>query len=60
MHINCTGTGDPMVVMDGGLGSWSLDWSTIQSDIAQLTRVCSYYRAGLGWSAPGDMPGSGG
>jgi pimeloyl-ACP methyl ester carboxylesterase len=50
MHINCTGTGSPTVVMDAGLGGWSLDWSTVQPEIAQFTRVCSYDRAGLGWS----------
>jgi pimeloyl-ACP methyl ester carboxylesterase len=57
MHINCTGAGGSTVVLDAGLGGWSLDWSTVQPKIAQSTRVCSYDRAGLGWSAPGDMPG---
>jgi pimeloyl-ACP methyl ester carboxylesterase len=50
MHINCTGAGGSTVVMDAGLGGWSLDWSAVQPDIAQFTRVCSYDRAGLGWS----------
>jgi pimeloyl-ACP methyl ester carboxylesterase len=53
MHINCTGAGGPTVVMDAGLGGWSLDWSMVQPDIAQFTRVCSYDRAGLGWSEAG-------
>jgi hypothetical protein len=39
MHINCTGEGGPEVVMDAGLGGWSLDWSTVQPEIAQFTRV---------------------
>lgn len=43
--------------MDAGLGGWSLDWSIVQPEIAQFTRVCSYDWAGLGWSAPGSMPG---
>jgi pimeloyl-ACP methyl ester carboxylesterase len=42
--------------MDAGLGGWSLDWSTVQPDIAQFTRVCSYDRAGLGWSEPSVAP----
>ena len=25
MHLNCTGAGGPTVVMDAGLGGWSLD-----------------------------------
>jgi pimeloyl-ACP methyl ester carboxylesterase len=56
MHINCTGEGSPTVVMDAGLGGWSLDWSTIQPELAQFTRVCSYDRAGLGWSKPSTEP----
>jgi pimeloyl-ACP methyl ester carboxylesterase len=57
MHINCTGEGGSTVVMDAGLGGWSLDWSLIQPEIAQFTRVCSYDRAGLGWSEPDAAPG---
>lgn len=30
MHINCTGAGSPTVVMDAGLGGWSLEWSAVQ------------------------------
>jgi pimeloyl-ACP methyl ester carboxylesterase len=44
--------------MDAGLGGWSLDWSAVQPEIAQFTRVCSYDRAGLRWSEPGTAPGN--
>lgn len=57
MHINCTGEGAPTVVMDAGLGGWSLDWSAVQPDVARFTRVCSYDRAGVGWSEPGANSG---
>ena len=57
MHINCTDAGSPTVVMDAGLGGWSLDWSAVQPGIAAFTRVCSYDRRGLGWSEPGPAPG---
>jgi pimeloyl-ACP methyl ester carboxylesterase len=57
MHINCTGAGGPTVVMDAGLGGWSLDWSSVQPDIATFARVCSYDRAGFGWSEAGTAPG---
>jgi pimeloyl-ACP methyl ester carboxylesterase len=57
MHLNCTGAGGSTVVLDAGLGGWSLDWSAVQPKIAQFTRVCSYDRAGLGWSEPGAVPG---
>jgi pimeloyl-ACP methyl ester carboxylesterase len=57
MHINCIGEGGPTVVMDAGLGGWSLDWSAVQPDMATFARVCSYDRAGFGWSEAGATPG---
>ncbi len=53
LHINCTGTGSPTVILDAGLGGTSLDWSTVQPAVARFTRVCSYDRAGYGWSDTG-------
>lgn len=50
LHLNCQGEGDLTVVMDHGLGGLSLVWSWIQSEITLLTKVCSYDRAGYGWS----------
>ena len=31
-------------------------WAWVQADVAKTTRVCSYDRAGLGWSEAGDLP----
>src|SRR5690242_8714267 len=28
LHINCTGTGSPTVVIDAGLGDWSASWAS--------------------------------
>src|SRR6185437_1161890 len=53
LHINCTGTGNPTVILDAGLGGTSLDWSKIQPAVTHFTRVCSYDRAGYGWSESG-------
>lgn len=50
MHINCSGSGSPTVVLESGLGRYSLDWIYVQPEVAQFTRVCSYDRAGYGWS----------
>lgn len=50
LHINCTGQGSPAVVLDSGLGDTYISWRTVQPPIAQFTRVCSYDRAGLGYS----------
>ena len=56
LHIYCTGRGSPTVVMESGLGSTSLGWRLVQPEVAKFTRVCSYERAGLGWSEVGPMP----
>ncbi len=50
MHLYCTGTGSPTVVLESGLGDDWLVWHKVQPEIAKTTRVCSYDRAGLGWS----------
>ena len=56
LHINCQGQGRPAVILESGLGGTSLDWVRVQSQVAEFTRVCSYDRAGYGWSDPGPMP----
>jgi pimeloyl-ACP methyl ester carboxylesterase len=56
LHINCTGAGSPTVILDAGLGGTSLDWSKVQPVVARFTRVCSYDRAGYGWSQTGPGP----
>jgi pimeloyl-ACP methyl ester carboxylesterase len=51
LHIHCTGTGSPTVVIVAGLGDWSTSWgAVVQPEVAKTTRVCTYDRAGLGWS----------
>jgi hypothetical protein len=50
LHINCTGQGSPAVILDSGLGDTHISWRKVQPPIAQFTRVCSYDRAGLGYS----------
>jgi pimeloyl-ACP methyl ester carboxylesterase len=56
MHIYCTGEGGPTVILDAGLGQGTVYWSQVQEGISKLTRVCSYDRAGMGWSESGPMP----
>jgi pimeloyl-ACP methyl ester carboxylesterase len=50
LHLYCTGSGTPAVVLDSGLGDTYISWRKVQPQIAQFTRVCSYDRAGLGFS----------
>ncbi len=56
MHIDCTGEGSPTVILDSGLGDSYLSWRKVQPEIAKFTRVCSYDRAGLGYSDPSTEP----
>ncbi|WP_256796266.1 alpha/beta fold hydrolase [Terrabacter sp. Ter38] len=50
LHLHCTGTGTPTVVLLNGLSETSPQWSRIQPQVATTTRVCAYDRAGQGWS----------
>ena len=56
LHIDCTGTGSPTVVIDAGLGDWSTGWGYVQPEVAKTTRVCTYDRAGWAWSEAGPLP----
>jgi pimeloyl-ACP methyl ester carboxylesterase len=56
LHLSCAGTGSPAVVLDSALGGSSISWSLVQPAISARTRVCSYDRAGFGWSDAGPMP----
>ncbi|HUL34938.1 MAG TPA: alpha/beta hydrolase [Candidatus Eisenbacteria bacterium] len=56
LNLNCTGSGSPTVVLDTGLGVPAVGWDLVQPTVASYTRVCSYDRAGYGWSTPGPMP----
>jgi pimeloyl-ACP methyl ester carboxylesterase len=56
LHIYCTGRGSPTVVLEAPATGMSTAWGWVQPEIAEVTRVCSYDRAGLGWSEAGDAP----
>lgn len=59
LYIHCIGEGSPTVVLDAGRGGSSNDWRNVQPDLAKFTRVCSYDRAGYGFSEPGPKPRTG-
>ena len=50
MHIYCTGSGSPALVLEAGAGNDSVVWRGVQPVLSTTTRVCSYDRAGSGWS----------
>lgn len=56
LHLHCTGSGSPTVVIDGGAGTWSIFYAHVQKALARDVRVCTYDRAGLGWSDVGPAP----
>jgi pimeloyl-ACP methyl ester carboxylesterase len=53
LHVLCTGSGSPTVVLVAGGSAFAIDWALVQPPLAATTRVCSYDRAGLGWSDVG-------
>jgi pimeloyl-ACP methyl ester carboxylesterase len=55
MFLRCYGSGNPTVLLEAGLGADHTAWDTVQPQIAQITRVCSYDRAGTGLSDPADL-----
>ena len=59
LHIDCTGTGSPTVVLEPGLGEPSTAMAWIAPDVAATTRVCVYDRAGRGWSESAGRPQDG-
>jgi pimeloyl-ACP methyl ester carboxylesterase len=59
LHLNCTGSGSPTVVLQPGGGEMSSNMGWIAPAVARDTRVCVYDRAGRGWSEPADTPQDG-
>jgi pimeloyl-ACP methyl ester carboxylesterase len=59
LHLDCTGTGSPTVVLENGLNEISPLWSAVTAQVSRTTRVCAYDRAGQGWSDDADGPQDG-
>src|SRR5580693_5602791 len=56
LSIDCRGQGSPTVILDSGLGVPAVGWNPVQTEVAEFTRVCSYDRAGYGWSEASSAP----
>lgn len=50
LHLDCTGSATPTVVLESGLGETAAYWEWISTELAYDTRVCVYDRAGRGSS----------
>jgi hypothetical protein len=58
-HLNCSGTRraqTPLVILEPGIGSISVEWRLLQPQGAKAARICSYDREGDGWSEMGPHP----
>jgi len=56
LHMECSGSGAPWVVLDAGLGGSSLEWIYVVERVRAVTRVCVYDRGGYGASDMGPLP----
>ena len=54
MHLHCTGSGSPTVVLEPGQGGASTDFGLVAPVVARDSTVCVYDRAGRGWSDAAD------
>jgi pimeloyl-ACP methyl ester carboxylesterase len=50
LHLECTGTGAPTVILEAGGGASAATFGSIAPVVARHTTVCVYDRAGKGWS----------
>jgi pimeloyl-ACP methyl ester carboxylesterase len=56
LHLRCVGQGQPTVLLLSGDSTPSVTLYEVQDRIAAYAQVCSYDRAGLGWSDPATKP----
>jgi pimeloyl-ACP methyl ester carboxylesterase len=59
LNLVCSGRGSPTVILESGFGAGAFAWGQVQPVVARKTRVCSYDRAGYGFSDPGPLPRDG-
>ena len=50
LHLHCSGSAAPTVVIEAGASAFAIDFALVQPDVAKAARICSYDRAGSGWS----------
>ncbi len=56
LHLSCTGSGSPTVVVEAGGGEMAANLGWITAGVARDTTICVYDRAGRGWSEDADAP----
>jgi protein-S-isoprenylcysteine O-methyltransferase Ste14/pimeloyl-ACP methyl ester carboxylesterase len=56
LHLLCIGDGEPTVIFEGSGWGSAVSSAPAREHIASRTTVCSYDRAGIGWSDPAEGP----
>jgi pimeloyl-ACP methyl ester carboxylesterase len=56
LNLRCSGKGTPVVLLEAGAMTDSITWRAVQPLVAKDTKVCSYDRAGYGFSDGGPAP----
>jgi pimeloyl-ACP methyl ester carboxylesterase len=51
INMVCMGRGSPTVILSAGAADWGVVWGKVQADIAARTEVCTWDRAGFGFSS---------
>ena len=56
LNLRCSGQGKQTVILEAGSHADTTTWFKLQPLIATFAKVCSYDRAGYGFSSEGPMP----
>jgi len=56
LNLRCSGQGPQTVILEAGSHADTTTWFKVQPLIAAFAKVCSYDRAGYGFSSEGPMP----
>lgn len=56
LNLDCRGEGRPTVILESGAGVPAIGWRNVAPAVSEFARVCSYDRAGYGWSGPAVEP----
>ena len=52
LHLLCSGAGSPSIIIEAGASAFAIDFTLVQRQLEKTHRVCTYDRAGSGWSDP--------
>jgi pimeloyl-ACP methyl ester carboxylesterase len=56
LFLLCTGAGERTILLEAGLNTGHESWALVQPAVSSYGRVCSYDRAGIGFSDPVPTP----